>query len=89
MSEIAISVHNLSKRYHIGALQQGRGKARYRTFQETLMNGLTAPVRRAGRLLRGQATGAAGLHEEMWALKDGSFEVKQGAPQGLPPVCWK
>ena len=44
MSDIAISVHNpcaersrsMGKKYHIGAVQNGRGKARYRTFQEIL-----------------------------------------------------
>lgn len=47
------------------------------------MDSVKAPFRRVGRLLRGQATGAADLHEAIWALKDVSFEVKKGDVLGI------
>jgi lipopolysaccharide transport system ATP-binding protein len=42
-----------------------------------------SPLRRAGKLLRGQATGAAELDETIWALQDISFEVKRGEVIGI------
>jgi len=78
MSDIAIRVENLSKQYHIGGPQ-----ARYTTLRDTLTDTLIAPVRRAAKLLRGQATGAAELDETIWALKDVSFEVQRGEVVGV------
>src|SRR5215510_13878256 len=78
MSEIALRVDNLSKEYRIGGRQQP-----YRTLRETLTDGLTAPFRRAGRLLRGESGGAAGLTQSFWALKNVSFEVHPGEVVGI------
>ncbi|MEZ4715781.1 MAG: ABC transporter ATP-binding protein [Caldilineaceae bacterium] len=78
MSNIAIRVENLGKEYRIGATQ-----ARYRTIRETVMDAARAPFERAGKLLRGEATGAANLDETIWALKDVSFEVKHGEVVGI------
>lgn len=74
MSEISIRVENLSKRYQIGAQRIGRA-----TLRETM----SAPFRRARRLLRGQARSAADLLETFWALSDISFEVNQGEILGV------
>ena len=54
MSELAVRVQDLGKRYFIGAEQ-----ARRKTFRDQLGDALIAPFRRAGKLLRGHATGAA------------------------------
>lgn len=47
------------------------------------MRAAASPFKKAGSLLRGHAAGAAGLHEELWALRDVSFDVKQGEVVGL------
>lgn len=78
MSNIAIRVEGLSKHYYIGSVQE-----RYQTFRETLVKVAQSPFRRMASLLRGHAYGAAELHEEIWALKDVSFDVKPGEVVGV------
>ncbi len=78
MSDIAISVRNVSKQYHIGAAQP-----EYRTFRDTLADAVTGPFRRAKQLFTGQTDSAAGLSESIWALKDISFDVKKGEVVGI------
>jgi lipopolysaccharide transport system ATP-binding protein len=78
MTDIAIRVEELSKKYHIGKKQE-----RYKTLRDTLADAFVAPFRKAGKLLRGQATGASELDETIWALKDVSFEVKKGEVVGI------
>jgi lipopolysaccharide transport system ATP-binding protein len=78
MNNTAVRVVNLSKEYQIG-----RKKLGYRTLRDELSDTLLAPFRRAGKLLRGQATGAAELDEKIWALKDISLEIKKGETLGI------
>ena len=78
MSNLAINAQNLGKMYRIGETQE-----RYQTFRDVVTRAMTAPFRRMSDLLRGQAYGAAGLQEEIWALKDVTFDVKHGEVVGI------
>lgn len=76
MNEVAIRVENLGKMYHIGGPQE-----RYETFRDAITKTISAPFRRTRDLLRGES--ASNLKEEIWALKDVSFEVKHGEVVGI------
>jgi lipopolysaccharide transport system ATP-binding protein len=78
MSDIAINVEGLGKKFHIGGLQKS-----YYRLTDQLTDMFVAPFRRAGNLLRGQATGASELEETIWALKDISFQIKAGEVVGI------
>ena len=78
MNEIAILVEDVSKRYRIGA-----GRAGYRSLRESMADMAKSPFKKAASLLRGQAYGAAGLEEEIWALSNISFEVRHGEVLGI------
>jgi lipopolysaccharide transport system ATP-binding protein len=71
MSDIAVAVHGLSKQYKIG----NRGKS-FGTLREHIMSNFNALFGRSKH-------GAAGTKDTFWALKDVSFEVKQGEVVGI------
>lgn len=80
MSDIAIRVENLSKRYRLGVKEEK---------QDTLVGSVLAMLKRPGqnlqrlrRLTRFSDNGAD-EKDAMWALKDVSFEVKQGEVVGV------
>jgi lipopolysaccharide transport system ATP-binding protein len=78
MGEVAIRVEKLSKQYHIGGPQKT-----YSRLGDQIIDVLSSPFKRAGKLLSGQASGAAELDETIWALKDVSFEVEHGEVVGI------
>ena len=78
MSVVSIRVEGLGKRYFIG-----RRRRKGRTLREVLTDSVSAPVRRARSLVRGQSRTASQEEETIWAVKDISFEIKPGEAVGI------
>lgn len=82
MSDIAVSVQGLSKRYRLGARQKDHG-----TLRDHLMSGLRALLNRNSEGGKGaKSIGAAESARDLgsfWALQDVSFQVKQGETVGI------
>lgn len=76
MNDVAIRAENLGKMYRIGEKQAG-----YSTLRDTVVDIFFSPLHRARSLLRGEA--ASGLKQEIWALKDVSFEIPRGEAVGI------
>jgi len=71
MSDVAVRVEGLSKLYRLGQY------VGYSTFRESLVNVLRAPFRRS------RPASAEQEYEHIWALKNVSFEIKQGDVVGI------
>lgn len=76
MSDTVIKVENLSKRYVIGHQRQER----YSTLRDAIANGANSLKQ---RFLHPTQKIENPAHEEFWALKDVSFQVKQGDRVGI------
>jgi len=74
MSEIAVRVQRLGKRYSIG-LRTGS----YKTLRDSLQSAFSSRLRK----LTGSSRAAPARRETIWALRDLSFEVRTGEVLGI------
>lgn len=79
MSDVAIRAEGLGKRYRIGETQT------YKALRDTLTDILHAPVRMVSSLRNGRlsASSPESSDSTIWAVKDVSFEVRQGEAVGI------
>lgn len=83
MSQNAIVVENLSKRYLIGHRLAPQGQFRYVALRDVIGREFRNFARKAADVVRGRQVVQGDEVEDLWVLRNVNFEVRQGEVLGI------